>query len=74
MPPIWRKHRANADANASSPVWRCFELGLQGCIVTYAPVSSYLAVSSLPSKEGGLISVALSLKSPLVGVTHNPAL
>jgi hypothetical protein len=40
-------------------------------------VSSYLTVSPLPKRRirsGGLFSVALSLRSPLLGVTQHPAL
>ncbi len=47
-------------------------------LVTQAAVSSYLAVSPLPSPaswpSGGLFSVALSLSSRTVGVTHHLAL
>ena len=43
-------------------------------VVTNTPVSSYLTFSPLPSKPGGLFSVALSLGLPPVGVTDHPSL
>ncbi len=57
-----------------TPVRCCSGLGLHGRAVTSAPVSSYLAFPALPCVAWRYISVALSLKSPSVGVTHNPAL
>ena len=53
-------------------MWCCFEWGLHGRTVSCAPVSSYLAVSPLPEKSGGLLSVALSLKSPSPDVIRHP--
>jgi len=44
---------------------------------TWSPtplVSSYLTVSPLPSCDGGLLSVALSVGLPPLGVTQHPAL
>ncbi len=38
--------------------------------VTRRAVSSYLAVSPLPAKAGGILSVALSLGSPRVAVSN----
>lgn len=40
-----------------------------------APVSSYLTLSPLPwAYHGGLVSVALSVGSPPLGITQRPAL
>lgn len=54
------------------PRRRCSGWGLQGLRITPKPVSSYLAISPLPHKRGGIFSVALSLKSPSPGVTRHP--
>lgn len=35
-------------------------------------VSPYLTLSALPLKKGGILSVALALKSPSPGVTRHP--
>lgn len=42
--------------------------------VTPSPVGSYPTVAPLPSFEGGIVSVALSLGLPPPGVTRLPAL
>ena len=42
--------------------------------VTAGAVSSYLAFSTLPSKLGGVFSVALSVGLPPLGVTQHPVL
>ena len=59
------------------PIWPCSGWGLHGRPVTRPPVSSYLAISPLPpyakSFGGRYVSVALSVGSPLLGVTQHPA-
>ena len=42
--------------------------------VTAGAVSSYLTISPLPGKPGGIFSVALSVGSPPLGVTQHPVL
>lgn len=60
------------------PIWPCSGWGLPSRPVARTLVRSYRTVSPLPCTEraahGGLISVALSLKSPSLGVTQHPAL
>ena len=52
--------------------WCCSRWGLHSRSVARPLVSSYLAFPSLPAIHRRFLSVALSLKSPPVGVTHHP--
>ncbi len=60
------------------PAWPCSGRGLPGRRITAAPVVSYTTLSPLPNQRylwlGGLLSVALSVGLPLLGVTQHPAL
>ena len=71
-----------------SPIWPCSGWGLPGQPVTRLPVVSYTTFSPLPAPARLLarepatraqngrryVSVALSLRSPSLGVTQHPAL
>jgi len=75
-----REHRASSPSSfLSLPCFSCSGWGLPTAASPQQPVSSYLTLSPLPRngrsrKQGGILSVALSLGSPPVGVTDHPAL
>jgi hypothetical protein len=56
------------------PIWPCSGWGLHSRPVARSLVSSYLAISPLLRfASGRCVSVALSVGSPLLGVTQHPA-
>ncbi len=61
-----------------APVWRCTGWGLPSRRVTAPLVRSYRTFSPLPAtadgRLGGVLSVALSVGFPRLGVTQHPAL
>ncbi len=61
-----------------APVWRCTGWGLPSRHVSVPLVRSYRTFSPLPStlagRFGGVLSVALSVGFPRLGVTQHPAL
>src|SRR5450432_4165816 len=61
-----------------APVWRCTGWGLPSRHVSVSLVRSYRTFSPLPSalagRLGGVLSVALSVGFPRLGVTQHPAL
>ncbi len=61
-----------------APVWRCTGWGLPSRHVSVSLVRSYRTFSPLPStlagRFGGVLSVALSVGFPRLGVTQHPAL
>jgi uncharacterized membrane protein YczE len=61
-----------------APVWRCTGWGLPSRRVTTPLVRSYRTFSPLPAtasgRLGGVLSVALSVGFPRLGVTQHPAL
>jgi hypothetical protein len=61
-----------------APVWRCTGWGLPSRHVSVPLVRSYRTFSPLPSalagRLGGVLSVALSVGFPRLGVTQHPAL
>ena len=73
MPPTW-----DSAGSVVVPAWRCTGWGLPSRPVTGPLVRSYRTVSPLPAAPGGhiggVLSVALSVGFPRLGVTQHPAL
>ena len=67
--------------DGAGPIWPCSGWGLPSRHVTMPLVRSYRTISPLPTwpfgrycNVGGVFSVALSVRSPSLGVTQHPAL
>jgi hypothetical protein len=78
-PPSTASPPEGRDAEAG-PIWPCSGWGLPSRHVTMPLVRSYRTISPLPTgprgreSVGGIFSVALSVRSPSLGVTQHPAL
>jgi len=79
----------DSSGDGAGPIWPCSGWGLPSRHVTMPLVRSYRTISPLPtgpfgyafakpcgrwSDVGGVFSVALSVRSPSLGVTQHPAL